>query len=87
MGKGITKVGEIMLRIACISNTFRDGKGFIEYKFRDKIEEIRHTTNIYKLKNGDIIENCYGEQDRYNFIIHPLYQTLFDVIKQRTARP
>jgi len=83
-----------MLRIAAIGNNYVEIKRFIEYKFKDRIEEIRSMQGIYKLKNGDIIELCFDDKnkDRYlsaeydAIMIDPLYCNLLDVIRSRIIR-
>lgn len=83
-----------MLRIALVANTFQEAKQFVEYKFKDKFDHIKLSTATYYLKNGDEIHLCYDEQskDRYKsfeydaIIIHPLYESLLDIIKHRTQR-
>ena len=83
-----------MLKIAVVGNTHQDVKKFVEYKFKDRIEFIHHSTATYTLRNGDTLYLCYDEQSRnmYNsmafdaFIVIPLYQSLLDVIMYRTMR-
>lgn len=84
-----------MLKIAVIANTFQEAQRFIEYKFKDKIDQVRHTRGIYLLKNGDEIHICFdynNDPAKYKsmvydaFIVHPTYQSLLDVIKERTVR-
>lgn len=84
-----------MLKIAVIANTFQEGQRFIEFKFKNRIEKISHTKGIYYLPNGDEIHICYdynNDPAKYKgmvydaFIVHPTYQSLLDVIKERTVR-
>lgn len=83
-----------MLHIAVVANNFQHGKNYIEYKFKDKIERIIHSTCTYILKNGDIIHNCHDSIDPspYKgmvfdaFVIAEGYESLADIIKYRTMR-
>lgn len=81
-----------MLRIAVVGNTYTDVKSFVESKFKDQIIRMNRTNGIYELRNGDQLYLVYDEDHckgmEYDaIIIHPLYQTLLDVIRNRTNRP
>ena len=82
-----------MLKIAVVGNSYQEAKSFVEYKFGERISQHHATTSRYTLTNGDELYLCYGEPDMYNsvvfdaFILTPRYETLFDVIRYRTARP
>jgi hypothetical protein len=68
-----------MLKIAVIANTYRQGKQFIEYKFRGKIESVDNVNQTWILTNKDTVHLCYGDDNMNQFdafVIEPSYTTL-----------
>lgn len=81
-----------MLKIAVVGENYTEGKKFIEWKFREKIEKINHAKSVWTLKNGDEIHLCYGDPnlaksfDFDAYLVSPNYQTLEDIVRYRCSR-
>lgn len=81
-----------MLNIAVVGNSYPHVMQYIDRRFKDKIKLYNMSYSKYELYNGDILYMCYDElsKDRYRsmlydaIIIVPGYESLLDVIRNRT---
>lgn len=81
-----------MLNIAVVGNSYPHVMQYIDRRFKDKIKLYNMSHSKYELYNGDILYMCYDElsKDRYRsmlydaIIIVPGYESLLDVIRNRT---